>query len=209
MSCSASTITARSYCPYSDGSAASRAWNVTRSATPASGALARASAIAGSSRSKPSTVVAGYPRAIETAAHPTPHATSATRAPALSFACTSGTCGRYSVANEPTSHGRLKSPCASTCRPPPRRRPRRSGRRRPASGARPRGPRASGRRAPSRTDSPDRSAPRRARPEARSAAPPPASPRRPPPGSRWRPAARATRGRSERGCRRGRRARRP
>ena len=44
-----------------------------------------------------------------------PHAARdvSTRAPALSFSCTSGTL-RYSVANEPTSQGRLKSPGAST-----------------------------------------------------------------------------------------------
>src|SRR5207344_3477969 len=64
---------------------------------------------------KPSTVMLGYARASEMAAQPTPQATSATLVPSslVSRAWRSGIEGRYSVPREPTSHGRLKSPCAS------------------------------------------------------------------------------------------------
>ena len=49
------------------------------------------------------------------AAQPTPQATSATRAggSAVSRSWMAGIAGRISDPNESTSHGRLKSPCAS------------------------------------------------------------------------------------------------
>ena len=109
-----STTIARSYRFSSAVSAASFASNRTRSATPASSAFLEAISIESSSRSNPSTAMFGYARASEMAAQPTPHATSATLAPgSWSRSWMSGIEGMYSVPRDATSHGRLKSPCAS------------------------------------------------------------------------------------------------
>ena len=121
MSWSASTTIAKSYRPAFVGSAASRASKVTRSATPASAAFLRASAIEYSLKSNPSTVTLGYAFAMAIAAQPTPHATSATRAGFLASerrACRSGIEGRYVEPRSDNSHARLKSPCASTASVP-------------------------------------------------------------------------------------------
>jgi hypothetical protein len=86
---------------------------VTRSATPASSACARAAASATMSRSMPSTVIPGNREASPIADQPSPQPTSATRAPAASRAASSGSCGTHESGSACRSAGRLPSPCAA------------------------------------------------------------------------------------------------
>ena len=72
-------------------------WNSARSLTPASRARSRQVSIEGAWKSNPENVEFGYAVAIVTTDAPCPHPTSATRAPALSFASTPSSAGIHEV----------------------------------------------------------------------------------------------------------------
>ena len=127
----------------------------------------------GSSTSTPCTVIPGYVSASPIAAQPSPQPTSSTRAPPVSFACSSGTCGTQLAGSACRSAGALPSPCGPghlrPVRRPGRHRrpPARSGRSPAAAGRR---PASSAPAARSTADCPGPAARSRARPAARTGA---------------------------------------